>query len=128
VKVLLPGTASVLRDRVEEGTVNRRSRIPHPFLLAAILQYADYFQTWTLVSRFGIGVEGNPFARLTWDTPWGWIIKLLIVPATLMIVEFHPSLQSYKDRSLYGMIVLVTSLIVVGIGFYAVLSKIILQV
>lgn len=117
----------MLRGRVEDRTVHQRRLIPHPFLLAAILQYVDYFQTQAIVSRFGIGVERNPLARLTWDTPLGWIIKLLIVPTILVIVEFHPWLQSYKDRSLYGITILAVSVFVVGIGFYAFLTKIVLH-
>lgn len=117
----------LMKDRSEPEMVQQRSLFLRPFLLAAILQYVDYFQTWALVSRYGVGVEGNPLARLTWNTPWGWMIKLLIVPAVLVIVEFHPWFQSYKERGLYGTLILAISVVVVGVGFYFILSRIVVQ-
>src|SRR5213594_1990938 len=96
--------------------VQQRSLFPLPFMLAAILQYVDYFQTWALVSRYGLVVEGNPLARLTWNTPWGWMIKLLIVPAVLVIVESHPGLDSYKASGLYGPLIAHLPVVVVRVG------------
>jgi Domain of unknown function (DUF5658) len=116
-----------LNDGGEIEIVQQRSLFLRPFLSSAILQYVDYLQTWVLVSRYGIGVEGNPLARLTWNTPWGWIIKLLIIPAILIIVEFHPWFQSYKDRGIYGTLILALSVIAVGVGFYYILIKIVFQ-
>ncbi len=74
-------------------------------ILIYILNLIDYWQTMYAIRLYGIGVEINPIARFLLETNCGWVVKFIIMPILLTIVDILVRTDRKMDWVVYAALV-----------------------
>lgn len=57
-------------------------------IIIYLLNLVDYWQTTLAISLCGIGVELNPIARFLIENDYGWVVKIIVFAALLVVMGF----------------------------------------
>lgn len=75
-----------------------------PTIIAYLLNIVDYIFTAILVSKYGIGIEANPFGRWLFENNIAWVFKIVIVGLLFAVLAYV--IHKYPDMVFVAYILL----------------------